>query len=74
MLTVASPVPLFATGLVKMDMFPQDASDRLFLPYHIEGTYPLARTEEAVTRVERYLDANKERFGIDLVLQLLPAG
>ena len=66
-LTVASPVPLFATGLVKMDMFPQDASDRLFLPYHIEGTYPLARTEEAVTRVEQYLEANKERFGIDLV-------
>jgi HAE1 family hydrophobic/amphiphilic exporter-1 len=64
---VLSPVPLFATGLVKMDMFPQDASDRIFLPYHIEGTYPLARTEEAVTRVEQYLDANKDRFGIDLV-------
>jgi HAE1 family hydrophobic/amphiphilic exporter-1 len=66
-LTVLSPVPLFATGLVKMDMFPQDASDRLFLPYHIEGTYPLARTEEAVSRVEKYLEDNKERFGIDLI-------
>jgi HAE1 family hydrophobic/amphiphilic exporter-1 len=66
-LTVLSPVPLFATGLVKMDMFPQDASDRLFLPYHIEGTYPLARTEEAVNRVEGFLLANRERFGIDLV-------
>jgi hydrophobic/amphiphilic exporter-1 (mainly G- bacteria), HAE1 family len=66
-LTVLSPVPLFATKLVKMDMFPQDASDRLFLPYHIEGTYPLARTEEAVTRVEKYLEDNKDRFGIDLI-------
>jgi hydrophobic/amphiphilic exporter-1 (mainly G- bacteria), HAE1 family len=66
-LTVASPVPLFATGLVKFDMFPQDASDRLYLPFHIEGTYPLARVEEAVSRVERYLDENKERFGIELV-------
>lgn len=66
-LTVLSPVPLFMTGLVKMDMFPQDASDRLFLPYHIEGTYPLARVEEAVTRVETYLEANEERFGIDLI-------
>jgi HAE1 family hydrophobic/amphiphilic exporter-1 len=66
-LTVLSPVPLFATGLLKMDMFPQDASDRLFLPYHIEGTYPLARTEEAVNRVEGYLLENRERFGIDLV-------
>ena len=48
-------------------MFPQDASDRLYLPFHIEGTYPLARVEQAVTRVESYLEANKERFGIDLI-------
>ena len=66
-LTVLSPVPLFATGLVKFDMFPQDASDRVFLPYHIEGTYPLARMEEAVSRVEAYLEENKARFGIELV-------
>jgi HAE1 family hydrophobic/amphiphilic exporter-1 len=66
-LTVLSPIPLFATKILKMDMFPQDASDRLFLPYHIEGTYPLARTEEAVSRVEKYLQDNKERFGIDLI-------
>jgi hydrophobic/amphiphilic exporter-1 (mainly G- bacteria), HAE1 family len=66
-LTVLSPVPLFATGLVKMDMFPQDATDRLYLPFHIEGTYPLARVEQAVTRVETYLESNKERFGIDLI-------
>ncbi len=66
-LTVASPVPLFMTERVKFDMFPQDASDRLYLPFHIEGTYPLARVEQAVTRVESYLEANKERFGIDLI-------
>jgi HAE1 family hydrophobic/amphiphilic exporter-1 len=66
-LTVLSPVPLFATGLLKVDMFPQDASERVFLPYHIEGTYPLARMEEAVSRVEAYLEENKDRFGIDLV-------
>ena len=65
--TVLSPIPLFLTGAVKMDMFPQDASDRLYLPFHIEGTYPLARVEEAVTRVEKYLETNKERFGIDLI-------
>jgi hydrophobic/amphiphilic exporter-1 (mainly G- bacteria), HAE1 family len=66
-LTVLSPVPLFATGLVKMDMFPQAARDRLYLPYHIEGTYPLARVEAAVDRIEHYLDSNRERFGIDMV-------
>jgi HAE1 family hydrophobic/amphiphilic exporter-1 len=64
---LVSPIPLFATGLLKVDMFPQDASDRLQLPYHIEGSYPLARVEQAVDRVEAYLDQNKERFGIELV-------
>jgi HAE1 family hydrophobic/amphiphilic exporter-1 len=67
LLTVLSPIPLFATGILKVDMFPQDASDRLYLPYHIEGTYPLARIEEAVTRVEAYLEENQDRFGIELV-------
>jgi HAE1 family hydrophobic/amphiphilic exporter-1 len=66
-LTVASAIVPLATGMLKVDMFPQDASDRLQLQYHIEGTYPLARTEEAVTRVENYLEENKERFGIELV-------
>jgi HAE1 family hydrophobic/amphiphilic exporter-1 len=66
-LTVASAVVPFATGMLKVDMFPQDASDRLQLQYHIEGTYPLARTEEAVTRVENYLEENRDRFGIELV-------
>ncbi len=65
--TVASGAVPFATGLLKVDMFPQDASDRLFLPYHIEGTYPLARTGEAVMRVEDYLEENRERFGIELI-------
>ncbi len=65
--TVASSIIPFATGLLKVDMWPQDASDRLQLPFHIEGTYPLARVEEAVTRVENYLEGNKERFGIELV-------
>ncbi|MEX2151110.1 MAG: efflux RND transporter permease subunit [Steroidobacteraceae bacterium] len=67
MLTVLSPAPLFVLELVKFDMFPQDASDRVYLPYHIEGTYPLARTEAAVSRVEAYLEENRGRFGIDIV-------
>jgi HAE1 family hydrophobic/amphiphilic exporter-1 len=66
-ITLLSPVPLFATKLLKVDMFPQEASERLGLEYRIEGTYPLARVEEAVNRVEEYLVANRDRFGIDLV-------
>lgn len=65
--TLLSPVPLVATGLLKIDMFPQEASERLNLDYHIEGTYPLARVEEAVNRVETYLVENRDRFGIDIV-------
>ena len=64
---VASGIALPFTPLLKFDMFPQDASDRIFLPYHIEGTYPMARMEEAVTRIEAYLEENKERFGIEVV-------
>lgn len=67
LLILASPVPLFATGILKVDMFPQDVSDRLNLPYHIDGNYPLQRVEEAVDRVESYLSENKDRFGIDIV-------
>lgn len=67
LLVVLSPIPLFATKFLKVDMFPQDASQRLYLPYHIDGTYPLARVEEAVSRVEAYLDENKDRFGIQIV-------
>lgn len=64
---LASPIPLFATKFLKVDMFPQDATDRLQLIYNIEGTYPLERVEQAVTKVEAYLDANRERFAIELV-------
>ena len=65
--TVASASVPFLTGLLKVDMFPQDAGDQLQLPYHIEGTYPLMRVEEAVSRVEAYLEENRDRFGIELV-------
>lgn len=67
LLTVLSPIPLFATGILKVDMFPQDAASQLQLPFHIEGVYPLARIEQAVSRVESYLEENRERFGIDIV-------
>jgi HAE1 family hydrophobic/amphiphilic exporter-1 len=64
-LLLASPVPLFALKLAKVDPFPQEASRTLMLAYHINGSYPMDRVEEAVKRVETYLEANKERFDID---------
>jgi hydrophobic/amphiphilic exporter-1 (mainly G- bacteria), HAE1 family len=67
MLTVLSPIPLFALELVKVDPFPQTASRQLFLPYHLTGNQPIERVEAAVHKVEAYLVANKERFDIDSV-------
>jgi len=65
LLLLVSPVPLFALKLAKVDPFPQEASRTLMLAYHINGSYPMDRVEEAVKRVETYLEANKARFDID---------
>jgi HAE1 family hydrophobic/amphiphilic exporter-1 len=65
LLLVLSPAPLFALKLAKVDPFPQEASRFLFLEYHIEGSYPMSRVEEAVRRVEAYIEANKEQFDVE---------
>jgi HAE1 family hydrophobic/amphiphilic exporter-1 len=64
-LLLVSPVPLFALKLAKVDPFPQEASRTLMLVYHINGSYPMERVEQAVQRVEAYIDANKEKFDVD---------
>jgi HAE1 family hydrophobic/amphiphilic exporter-1 len=65
LLIVLSPVPLFALKLAKVDPFPQEASRVLMLMYHIEGSHPLVRVEQAVDRIEAYIAANKERFDVE---------
>ena len=64
-LIVVSPVPLFMLKLTKVDPFPQEASRVLMINYHLEGSHPMQRVEEAVRRVEAYIAANKERFDVD---------
>lgn len=54
-------------SIVETDMFPQDSTRRLYMPYHLDGYYPLARIKESVDRIEAYLYANKERFEIRAV-------
>jgi hydrophobic/amphiphilic exporter-1 (mainly G- bacteria), HAE1 family len=66
-LTLASPVPLFALGLVKVDPFPQDASRSLILLYKIDGSHPLDRVEQAVNRVEAFLQAHRAEFEIETI-------
>lgn len=61
-------------GLVKMDMFPQDRSKRLFLPYNVNGVYRLSKMEEAVDTIERYLLDNQARFEIESVYSYFDLG
>jgi HAE1 family hydrophobic/amphiphilic exporter-1 len=53
-----------ALQLVKFDMFPQDVGRRLFMPYHVEGQYPLERVEATVDKIEEYLFSRQEEFNI----------
>jgi len=64
-LLLVSPVPLFALKLAKVDPFPQEASRTVFLAYHLNGSYPMERVEQAVNRIEAYIEANRERFDVD---------
>jgi len=64
-LILVSPAPLFALKLAKVDPFPQEASRTLFLAYHLEGSHPMQRVEQAVRRMEAYLEANKERLDLE---------
>jgi HAE1 family hydrophobic/amphiphilic exporter-1 len=65
LLIVLSPVPLFMLELTKVDPFPQEASRTLRLNYHLQGSYPIERVEQAVRRVEAYIAANREAFDIE---------
>ncbi len=64
-LIVVSPVPLFMLKLTKVDPFPQEASRVLMLAYHLEGSHPMERVEQAVRRIEAYIEANKENFDVE---------
>jgi len=69
-LLLVSPVPLFALKLAKVDPFPQEASRSLTLSYHLNGSYPMDRVEDAVKRIDAYVEANKERFDVDTYYSL----
>jgi HAE1 family hydrophobic/amphiphilic exporter-1 len=64
-LTLASAaIPM---SVVETDMFPQNQTRKLYMPYHLDGSYPLAKVKESVDRIEEYLYANQERFEIRAV-------
>jgi HAE1 family hydrophobic/amphiphilic exporter-1 len=63
-----------ALGLVKFDMFPQDVGRRLFMPYHVEGEYPVERVEQAVDTIEEYLFSRQEEFNIRSIYSYFEQG
>jgi HAE1 family hydrophobic/amphiphilic exporter-1 len=69
-LILVSPVPLFMFKLAKVDPFPQEASRIITLGYDVQGSYPMSRMQQAVERVEAYIEANKERFDVDTYYSL----
>lgn len=69
-LILLSPVPLFVLKLAKVDPFPQEASRTLTLNYHLDGSYPMERLEQAVKRMDAYVEANKERLDVETYYSL----
>ena len=63
-----------AMGLVKFDMFPQDVGRRLFMPYHVEGEYPVERVEQAVDKIEEYLFSRQEELNIRSIYSYFDQG
>ncbi|MDR8391802.1 efflux RND transporter permease subunit [Aliifodinibius sp. S!AR15-10] len=61
---VSVAIPL---NIVKVDMFPPQASRELYLQYNLNDSYTLERVEQAVDRVEKYLYDNKNKFEIESV-------
>ena len=62
MFSIAIPI-----NTVETDMFPQGQTRELWMPYHLDGQYPLERVKQAVDRIEGYLYENQERFEIRAV-------
>ena len=54
-------------SLVETDMFPQNQTRQLYMPYHLDGNYSLEKLKESVDRIENYLYENQERFEIRAV-------
>jgi HAE1 family hydrophobic/amphiphilic exporter-1 len=65
-------VPIKA-GL-KLDMFPQEGNKRVFLDYHMNGTYPLDKVRKSVDSIENWLVAHKEELEIDQVYSYFDIG
>ncbi len=60
-------VSLVPAALTKSNMFGGDDTGEIDIFYQWQGAYTRDQMSEEVARLERYLDANRERFGIKQV-------
>ena len=61
---VTAAVPM---SIVETDMFPMNQTRQLYLSYHLDGHYPLAKIKESVDRIEDYLYEHQDEFEIRAV-------
>jgi HAE1 family hydrophobic/amphiphilic exporter-1 len=72
-LVVVSAALPFGMGL-KFDMFPQEGTQRLFMDYRVNGTYPLDTMRKSVDAIEQWLIANQQDLEIDQVYSYFDIG
>lgn len=53
--------------LINFDFFPEEPSRRLFLPYNVDGSYPLERVRASVETIEAFLLEHREALDIESV-------
>ena len=64
LITAVSVVPMMKT---KTDFFYQEPTRELEMYYQWQGSYSLPQVSEEVARVERWLDANREKLQIEQI-------
>jgi HAE1 family hydrophobic/amphiphilic exporter-1 len=66
LIVVVSLVPVFA-GWMKVDMFSEDEGREIDIYFDWRGSYSLEEMLDEMLKVERVLDANREKFQIDQI-------
>lgn len=66
LIVVVSLVPVFA-GWMKVDMFSEDEGREIDIYFDWRGSYSLDEMLDEMLKVERVLDANREKFQIDQI-------
>ncbi len=64
LILISTAIPM---GQITSDSADNEDGTRLFIRYHVEGQFPLAKVEDMVNRMEDYLYQHQEDFYIDSI-------